>query len=228
MARSSPDRAYRKAGTTQITEDIHSRSLATSTAISAYYYPALITPLEVIGVLNEANVEFMLVGTHAIGGWMQDPRCTHDVDLLSAFRHHKKAIDALRDAFPRLAVEQSKNVARFRHRKSERASIEVYRSDRRHFRVELAHTYQVRAEGLAFLIPSLELAVTMKFASMTSPTRELEDRYLDAHDFLCMIKANPTIDERKLAKLEKWIPKGCARNLGARVRRVLAGEPFRL
>lgn len=177
---------------------------------------------------NAANVKFMPIGTHTIGGWMQDPRCTHDGDLLSAFRHHKKATKALGDAYPRLAVKQSRIVARFRHRKSERVAIEICRSDRCHFRVDLAYTNQVRTGELAFLIPSLELAVTMKFASMTSPTRELEDQYQDAHDFLCMIKANPTIDLRKLAQLETWIPNGSAKNLRERVRRVLAGEPFRL
>jgi hypothetical protein len=209
-------------------DDIHSRSLATSTAISAYYYPDLFTPVEVIGVLNDANVEFMLIGTHAIGGWMQDPRCTHDVDILSAIGHYSKAIEAMRHAYSSLTLERLKNAARFRHPQTGRVGIEVYRSSRQHFRVEAAFAHEAKADGLAFLIPSLELAVTMKFASMTSTTRALEDQYQDAHDFLCMIKSNPTVDLRKLATLAKWIPARSSKNLCERERRVLAGEPFRL
>ena len=55
-------------------QDIHVQSLATSSALSEYYVANLITPLEVIRILNTAKVRFMLLGAHGIGGWTQTPR----------------------------------------------------------------------------------------------------------------------------------------------------------
>ena len=54
--------------------DIHVQSLATSSALSEYYVPNLITPHEVIRILNTVNVRFMLLRAHGIGGWTQTPR----------------------------------------------------------------------------------------------------------------------------------------------------------
>src|SRR5260370_37098116 len=74
--------------------NVHVRSLATSTALSVYYVADLITPLQVIAVLNEAGVKFVLMGAHAIGGWMRSPRATEGVDVLVAGRGGQKAAPA--------------------------------------------------------------------------------------------------------------------------------------
>ncbi len=57
-------------------QDVHSRSLATSSALSEYYVPKLIPPHEVIRVLSEAGVRFLLLGAHGLGGWIKKPRAT--------------------------------------------------------------------------------------------------------------------------------------------------------
>jgi hypothetical protein len=74
--------------------DIHAQSPATSSALSEYYVPNLITPLQVIRVLNAAKVRFMLLGAHGLSGWMGKPRATEDVDVLVGMRGHKKAVRA--------------------------------------------------------------------------------------------------------------------------------------
>jgi hypothetical protein len=79
--------------------DVHESSLATSTALSSYAMPDAVPPLDVVSVLNEAGVSFVLVGAHGLGGWMNEPRATQDVDVVVATRHHKKAVKALTDAF---------------------------------------------------------------------------------------------------------------------------------
>ena len=61
-------------------------------ALSEYYVANLITPLEVIRILNTAKVRFMLLGAHGIGGWTQTPRAHEDVDVLVAASGHKKAV----------------------------------------------------------------------------------------------------------------------------------------
>lgn len=94
--------------------DIHAQSLATSSALSEYYVPNLIAPLEVIRVLNAANVRFMLVGTHALGGWTCRPRTTTDVDILIGARLLTKAVRVLLTAFPQLRGEEHDDETRLR------------------------------------------------------------------------------------------------------------------
>ena len=114
--------------------DIHTRSLATSTALSVYYVENLITPLDVIKVLNDADVKFMLLGAHGIGGWLRDPRATQDVDVLVAMRSQKKAINALRTAFPQLDVEDHPVVTRFREKETGEVRIDVMKPNQELFR----------------------------------------------------------------------------------------------
>src|SRR5438270_402925 len=94
--------------------DTHRRSLATSTALSRYYMPELITPLQFIRILNAAKVRFVLMGAHAIGGWTDEPRATQDVDILVAARGVRKAVRELLAAFPHLEAEDHEVVTRLR------------------------------------------------------------------------------------------------------------------
>ena len=61
-----------------------------------------ITPENVIDILNDAEVRFLLAGAHAMSAWANEPRNTLDVDVLVASRHVKVATRALTEAFPRL------------------------------------------------------------------------------------------------------------------------------
>lgn len=65
-------------------QDIHRRSLATSTALMGYYAEKAILPDAVIALLNGVGVYFMLVGVHGLGGWTKKPRVMDDVDI-----HHR-------------------------------------------------------------------------------------------------------------------------------------------
>src|SRR3954454_4563925 len=95
-------------------QDVHSASLATSTALTLYYMPNAITPRDVIAVLNEAGVRFMLAGLHGIAGWLREPRATQDVEVIVAARGLKKAVRALTTAFPHLQAEDREVVIRLR------------------------------------------------------------------------------------------------------------------
>src|SRR5439155_455957 len=101
-----------------IVRDIHRDSLAISTALSEYYVNHIILPLDVIAVLNHARVRFMLVGAHGIGGWMNAPRTTQDVDIVVGVRGEKKAVRVLLAAFPQLIADDHGVVTRLRDRES--------------------------------------------------------------------------------------------------------------
>src|SRR6266850_8094980 len=95
-------------------QDIHVRSLETSTRLTSYFMPQAITPLDVIRVLNEAGINFVLVGAYGLAGWMKKPRATEDVDVVVAGGPHKKATKALHAKFGQLEVEEHEVVTRFR------------------------------------------------------------------------------------------------------------------
>ncbi len=204
--------------------DIHSQSLATSTAISLYYMRDYIPPLEVIKVLNEAGVRFVLVGAHGLGGWMNKSRATEDVDVIVAARGFKRAVRALAAAFPEFRVEDLEVVTRFRNPETNKVRIDVMKPNQDVIKAALKNTHVVKTEGQVYCIPSLEMALALKFAPMTSLNRADLDKHQDAHDFIAIIRANPEIDLEKLAELGQLVYNGGGAEILEHVRRVRAGE----
>jgi hypothetical protein len=209
-------------------KDIHNASLATSSALSEYYVKHFISPLDVITVLNHAKVKFMLVGAHALGGWMKKSRATNDVDVIVAARGYKKAIKALTGAFPQLFVDDLPVVTRLRDRESQDVAIDVMKTHQELFRQALHHTVTVRSGRQTYQIPSLEMALTLKFAPMISIYRSDIDKYQDAHDFGQMVISNPDIDLEKLVKLGELVYPGGGKEIVEMVRQVRAGEKLKL
>jgi hypothetical protein len=204
--------------------DVHAQSLETSTALSEYYVPNLITPLEVIRVLNAAKVRFMLLGAHGIGGWTREPRATKDVDILVAVRGHKKAVSALLTAFPHLQAEDHEVVTRLRDPETGTVVIDAMKPNQPLYRDALKYTHPVESDGQTYSIPSLELALTMKFSAMISLTRSEDKKLYDAGDFIRVVKANPDIDLEKLHALGQLVYNGGGAEVVENVRKVRAGE----
>jgi hypothetical protein len=185
--------------------DIHPESLATSTALTVYYMPAAITPIQVIHVLNAARIRFMLVGAHGIGGWTGAPRATQDVDVIVAARGVRKAVRELLAAFPNLEADDHPVVTRLRDREKKNVAIDVMKANQDLMQAALKNTCEVELEGEKYLIPTLEMALALKFAAMVSLNREKDKKYMDASDFSKMAKVNPNIDFEKLAELGELV-----------------------
>jgi hypothetical protein len=208
--------------------DIHGQSLATSSALSEYYVPNLITPLEVIRVLNAARVKFMLLGAHGIGGWTREPRATKDVDVLVAARGQKKAVAALIAAFPYLQTEDNEVVTRLRDPETATVVIDVMKPNQPLYRDALKHTHPAESGGQQYQIPSMELALAMKFSAMISLTRSEDKKLYDAGDFIRIVKANPDINLEKLHILGQLVFNGGGAEVVEKVRHVRAGEKLTL
>jgi hypothetical protein len=204
--------------------DIHAQSLATSSALSEYYVPNLITPLEVIRILNAAKVRFMLLGAHGLGGWTGEPRATKDVDVLVAERAHKKAVRALLTAFPHLQEEDNPVVTRLRDPQTGDVVLDVMKPNQPLYHDALHHTHAVESGGQKYLVPSLEMALAMKFSAMISLTRSDDKKHFDAGDFIRMVRVNPDIDLQKLHALGQLVYNGGGDELVEKARQVRAGE----
>ncbi len=182
-----------------------------------------IAPLDVITILNKQKISFILVGAYGLVGWTKAPRATEDVDLVIAARHHKKANKALLAAFPHLEPDDQEVVTRLRDRKTQEVAIDLMKPNQL-YRAAFKHTHAVHVGKQVYRVPGLEMALAMKFAPMISLNREDEKKFLDAHDFILMVKANPEIDLEKLAELGELVYSGGGQEILKLVRKVRAGE----
>jgi len=189
--------------------------------------PNAISPLKVVAVLNDASVSFVLVGAHGLAGWMNEPRATQDVDVVVAARHHKKAIKALTEAFD-LEVGEEEVVTRLRHRGTQKVLIDVLKPNQQLFRATFRHTRSIQAGDQSYRIPSLEMALAMKFAPMVSLHRRDVDKYQDAHDFILIARENTESDSTKLEELGEMVYTGGGAELVEMVRKARAGEKLNL
>jgi hypothetical protein len=208
-------------------QDAHQSFFRTSVALSHLQVKNVISPLEVIRTLNAAKVSFILVGAHGIAGWMKKPRATQDVDLVIAERHVKKATRALTSAFPNLEPSDLDVVVRFKDRDTGEVKIDLIKP-RELYRQAFQYTHAVTEQEEPYRIPSVEMAVAMKFAAMVSPNRALEKKYQDAHDFIMIVKENSDLDGATLQTLGNFVYGGGGENLLEMIRRARAGEQFDL
>jgi hypothetical protein len=204
-------------------EDVHGRFFRTVVALSLSQVKNVIPPLGIIKVLNAAAVKFVLVGAHGIAGWMRKPRATQDVDLVVMNQHVKKATRALLKAFPQLEAEDEGIVVRLRDRESKEVLIDLIKQ-RELYREVFKYTQTASETGELFRIPSLEMALAMKYAAMISPNRPLEKVHQDAHDFIVMVKGNPEYNRDRLQILGDVVYTGGGEELLEMIRKAAAGE----
>ncbi len=170
----------------------------------------------------------MLLGAHGLGGWMGKPRATEDVDVLVGARGHKKAVRALLAAFPHLQAEDHEVVTRFRDPETGTIVINVMKPNQPLYRDALEYGHPVESGGQRYQIPSLELALTTKFAAMISLTRADRDKFQDVRDFMYIVDNNPNIDLEKLHALGQLVYNGGGDEVVENVRKVRAGEKLTL
>jgi predicted nucleotidyltransferase len=188
-----------------------------------------VIPLEdVIRVLNEAKVRFVLVGAHGLAGWRNKPRATEDVDVVVAQAHLKKAVKALEKVYPRLEPIDLPVVIRMRDRESHDVLVDVMKPVQQPYCEVFKHTHATTIEGQNVRIPTLEMALVMKFSAMTSLNRAEEDKFLDAHDFMHMVKSNASCDDAKLSEIASLMYPEGGKDVVEMVRKVRAGEKLEL
>ena len=205
-------------------QEIHAHKFAKSSILSSYQMPKVIPPIEVIRVLNKAKIRFVLVGAYGLVGWRKESRATEDVDVLVGVRHLKKAVEVLLKAFPDLEPVDLPAVVRLRERDTEDVLIDVMKPLQQPYCEALKNTVMVDSEGEKYRIPTLEMAVAMKFSAMISPYRAAEDKHDDARDFIRMVKYNPELDEKKTADLASLIYPDGGKYILNLIRQARAGE----
>ncbi len=182
----------------------------------------MISPEDVISVLSETGVRFMLMGNYGITGWRLERRASEDVDVLVRTRDHRKAVQVIRQAFPELQIKDTPVVTRFIEQATGIALIDLMKPNQPLFKGAFRQTVLVE-EG--YLIPNLEFALASKFAAMVSPNRADEKKFLDAADFTSMVKKNQSsIHLRRLRRLGELVYRGGGAEIEELVENIKAGR----
>jgi len=155
-------------------------------------YGQQITP-DVIAALFEKNkVKYVIIGCHAVNGYIARPRTTVDVDVV--VQYPKKAAEVLAKAFPELTIQDTPVVTRFKQGDGKEAVDLIKAEASKLFQRLLKLTTEATVNGVSVLVPVLEGVLASKFSSMMSITRQTLDRQQDALDFARIVVANKRID----------------------------------
>jgi hypothetical protein len=210
------------------TDITYERTFTKTALLSRSQVPSVIPVVDVIRVLNRAKIRFVLVGAYGLAGWRKESRATEDIDVVVAAKQLKKAVQALVDAYPNLEPMDVPVVIRLRDRETHDVLIDVMKPMQQPYCEVFKHTRKETIEGETYRIPSLEMALVMKFSAMTSLYRAVEDKYRDAHDFIRMAKNNADIDADTLAELGALIYPEGGKDVLEMVRKARATETLNL
>jgi hypothetical protein len=180
-----------------------------------------IQPVELFKLLNAAKLKAVLVGGHAINARTGRPRATVDVDLVA--ERPTKVADAIQKAYPHLVRDEHPVVIRFKD--SDHEAIDVIKPESAPlFKQILKLTEHLEIDGTILTVPDLEAMIALKFASMISPTRRVEDKYTDGRDFILMVLGGKSLDETKLTELGEFVYAGGGANVLKLVADARAGK----
>lgn len=207
---------------------LHERHFLKASTLSSIQVMDALHPLDVIKVLNRQALRFVLVGAYGLAGWLKEARATEDIDFVIMTRQHKKATKALLAAFPQLEADDQEVVTRLLDRESKEVAIDLIKQNRPLFRIVFKHVETLNVADEQYLIPSLEMALALKFATMISLTRADEKKFMDAHDFTLIVKNNFDIDLDVLAQLGDLLYPGGGAEIVEKVRQIRAGERLQL
>jgi hypothetical protein len=186
----------------------------------------MVSPNKVVRLLGDAQVKFVLMGLHGVGGYRQRARATQDVDVLVRKKDHAKAVWELAKGFPKLRVKEVSGMTMLLDPATGESSIDVIKPFCPLFQAVFRNA--VMAPG-GYAIPTLEMAVALKYAAMVSQTREAENKMQDAVDFISIVKRNHTqLDRSKLRRLAEKVYVGGGRNAERLVADALAGRTIKV
>ena len=155
-----------------------------------------IGPQDVIDVLVAAGVKkWVLMGLHGYVGYLALPRATQDVDVMVPYGERKRAVRAIRTAWPNLIVRELSQVVRFLDPADPgpdgqpKPVVDLMQPWGK-FQETILKQHVLVDQETGHRIPTLEAALVSKYAAIVSPHRDVDKREQDAVDFRRMVRAN--------------------------------------
>lgn len=192
----------------------HARGIRISVSITSNYRQTHrkaamdIKPQDVIDVLVSAGIKkWVLMGLHGYVGYLPQPRATQDVDVLIGQSDRKRAVKAVREAWPMLIVEELEPVVRFKD------PADCFNDGRPKPVIDLMMAWSNLNEailndkelvvvdpGTQHVIPVVEAALASKYAALISDYRDREKKEYDAGDFRRIARANYDLVRREILR----------------------------
>lgn len=171
----------------------------------------------VVGILNDLDVRWALVGAHAVG-MLTEPRATQDFDFVVESSKIQRVETALREAFGDLGRQDMGPALRFAT-----LDVDMIRSTNHSlFQEALERTRDI--EGWRVPIP--EVLIALKFLSAISPWRSPEKRHFDIGDLMAMVRAVgiDELDRELMETLAAQVYPGAEREFVDLLGRIERGE----
>jgi hypothetical protein len=67
--------------------EVHEQNIEKAALLSRYQVTMAIPPLDVIQVLREQQIRFVLIGDYALAAWTKKPRATETIEIVVAANH---------------------------------------------------------------------------------------------------------------------------------------------
>ena len=219
----------------------HARALEVSTRLTTQFrtqyrtHAMDITPQDVIDVIVAADVkDWVLMGLHGYAGYMPEPRATQDVDIMVPKRQHKRARNAIQQAWPTLKVRELSEVIRFMDpgdldADGEPKPVIDLMLPLATFQQMILKEFVIIEPVTKHRIPRLEASLVAKYAPMVSLGRNQRKKNLDASDFRSLVCANyDTIDRDSLHRLADEVFPGAGDEILGFVELAMNDKPFPL
>jgi hypothetical protein len=160
-----------------------------------------------------------MVGAHAANRYTGKPRHTVDVDFVAG--KPKRLLGLIKQSMPEIQIREFQAVNRLYKNGEQVADIINPNTDL--MRAALSQNQEF--EG--FVIPTLEVMIALKYASMVSPNRARPDKRQDAVDFSRMVLNNEqTLDIQKISTLVQSIYDNADRDVLRLIDDVLNDRPM--
>jgi hypothetical protein len=147
---------------------------------------ARIDPEKVIEVLNKAGVGFVIIGSYGMTGYRDEPQATQDLDILVRATHHRKAVAAIQDTYPRVHVQKESFATRFHDPRTGKTVIDLWKPVVPLLKIMWLHVFSICGY---YQIPRLEMALACMLTTMLDSGADPR-RYLDAADVMNIVQTN--------------------------------------
>lgn len=192
--------------------------------------------VQILKTLTQKRIPFVLTGAHGIATWTGVAGNTQDVDILvKGGRNHTRAVNAIKELYPNLVVEDHGEAFAFYIPGEQDSVIDVTYPVRDNQLETLANPTWTENKklGIRYRVPSLEEALANKYGAMLTPNRKPDKRHVDAADFTRMVRRSTEqgrkpIDLKRLEILGEMVWPGGGKEILRLVNEVKAGKAINL
>lgn len=210
----------------------HLDNLQKSFELSSQQVEDAVNPLEVAAIFEKEKVSYVLIEGHMMSFYTGTARATVDVDFIIGGAHFTRAAKAINQAYSQFRQNDRVYHVTYDSNKSgsgDPERIDLVRDGFPLFReVVMRYCHAVKADRNTVKIPTIEAAISLKFAASISPNRGDENKPVDYADLLRLIRSTLRLDTNALSTLGDLIYRGGGKELVALVDDVRAGKPVRL